>query len=502
LGSVDFISFIQASQAISGEIVLSQLVNKLLKIAIENAGAQKGCLLLVDSGKLAIVASGKVTGSDINVLPFESVEMSSAVPVGLLNYVWRTQQSLVLNDARCDNKFANEPYIASQQLRSILSVPIINQGKVIGLLYLENNLAPGMFSPARLEVLKLLASQAATSIDNARLIYDLEAAKQTLADANRNLESKVKTRTEELQDKNQHLGKTLELLQQTQAQLIQTEKMSSMGQLVAGMAHEINNPISFIFTNLTYAEEYTENLLRLIHLYQQTYPDATPEIAETTEDIELDYLEEDFPKILKSMHGGADRIRSIILSLRNFSRLDESEIKKVDIHEGLESALLILQHRLENKGENPKQPTGGIEVIKDYEKLPLVKCYAGQLNQVFMNILSNAIDALEMAYVASQTGDSTAISSRLPRPIIQIRTRVVDNSRVEISIADNGQGMTEAVRSKLFDPFFTTKPIGKGTGLGLSVSYSIVEKHGGQLRCISEPGKGSELIVEIPLLEN
>jgi predicted ATPase/signal transduction histidine kinase len=499
LGSVDFISFMQASQAISGEIVLSQLVNKLLKIAIENAGAQKGYLLLVDSGKLAIVATGKVAGNDINVLPFEPVEMSSTVPVGLLNYVWRTQQSLVLNDARCDSKFANEPYIASQQLRSILSVPIVNQGKVIGLLYLENNLAPGMFSPARLEVLKLLASQAATSIENARLIHDLEAAKQTLADANRNLESKVKTRTEELQEKNQDLAETLELLQQTQAQLIQTEKMSSMGQLVAGMAHEINNPISFIFTNLTYAEEYTENLLRLIHVYQQTYPDATPEIAEITEDIELNYLEEDFPKILKSMHGGADRIRSIILSLRNFSRLDESEIKEVDIHEGLESSLLILQHRLENKGQNPKQPAGGIQVIKDYEKLPLVKCYAGQLNQVFMNILSNAIDALEMGYEASQRGNTTAISSPLPRPAIQIRTRVVDNSRVAISIADNGQGMTEAVRAKLFDPFFTTKPVGKGTGLGLSVSYSIVEKHGGQLRCISEPGKGSELIVEIPL---
>lgn len=499
LGSVDFISFMQASQAVSGEIVLSQLVNKLLKIAIENAGAQKGYLVLVDSGKLAIVATGKVAGSEINVVPFEPVEMSSAVPVGLLNYVWRTQQSLLLNDARCDSKFANEPYIASHQLRSILSVPIVNQGKVIGLLYLENNLAPGMFSPARLEVLKLLASQAATSIDNARLIHDLEAAKQTLADANRNLESKVKTRTEELEEKNQDLAQTLELLQQTQAQLIQTEKMSSMGQLVAGMAHEINNPISFIFTNLTYAEEYTKNLLRLIHVYQQTYPNAIPEIAETTEDIELDYLEEDFPKILKSMHGGADRIRSIILSLRNFSRLDESEIKEVDIHEGLESSLLILQHRLESKGENPKQPAGGIEVIKDYVKLPLVKCYAGQLNQVFMNILSNAIDALEIAYEASKTGNSTAISSHLPRPAIQIRTRVVDNSRVEISIADNGQGMTEAVRSKLFDPFFTTKPVGKGTGLGLSVSYSIVEKHGGQLRCISEPDKGTELIVEIPL---
>lgn len=499
LGSVDFISFMQASQAISGEIVLSQLVNKLLKIAIENAGAQKGCLLLVDSGKLAIVAIGKVAGSEINVLPFEPVEVSSTVPVGLLNYVWRTQQSLVLNDARCDSKFANEPYIASQQLRSILSVPIVNQGKVIGLLYLENNLAPGMFSPARLEVLKLLASQAATSIDNARLIQDLETAKQTLADANRNLESKVKTRTEELEEKNQHLAQTLELLQQTQAQLIQTEKMSSMGQLVAGMAHEINNPISFIFTNLTYAEEYTENLLRLIHVYQQTYPDGTPEIAEITEDIELNYLEEDFPKILKSMHGGADRIRSIILSLRNFSRLDESEIKEVDIHEGLESSLLILQHRLESKGENPKQPAGRIQVIKDYEKLPLVQCYAGQLNQVFMNILSNAIDALEMGGKTSQTGDSTAISPHLPQPAIQIRTRAVSNSRVEISIADNGQGMTEAVRSKLFDPFFTTKPIGKGTGLGLSVSYSILEKHGGQLRCISEPGKGAEFILEIPL---
>ncbi|MCU0545429.1 MAG: trifunctional serine/threonine-protein kinase/ATP-binding protein/sensor histidine kinase [Oscillatoriaceae cyanobacterium Prado104] len=488
LGAIDFESFMQASQAISGEIVLSKLVHKLLKIAIQNAGAQKGCLVLVESDNLEIVATGKFSGKDVDVsvLLSEPVQISTAVPVRILNYVWRTQKNLVLDDARCETKFASEPYIENHKLKSVLCAPIVSQGKVIGLLYLENNLAPGMFNPERLEIVKLLASQAATSIENARLIGDLEAANHKLGDYNRDLEDKVREKTQELQENNQQLTHTLQALQQTQAQLIQTEKMSSLGQLVGGIAHEINNPIGFIFTNLTHAQEYTEQLLELIHAYRETYAESTPEIEQLIEDIELDYIEEDFPKIFKSMHGGADRIRSIILSLRNFSRLDESDFKEVDIHEGIESSLLILQHR---------QKSAGIQTIKEYAKLPLVECYTSQLNQVLMNILSNAIDALEIGF---NSRGGAANQPDYP-PAIKIRTYAVGDSQIAISIADNGQGMTEEVRAKMFDPFFTTKPVGKGTGLGLSVAYSIVEKHGGTLRCISEPNKGAELIVEIPV---
>ena len=263
--------------------------------------------------------------------------------------------------------------------------------------------------------------------------------------------------------------------------------MSSLGQLVAGVAHEINNPVNFIYGNLSYTSEYTQNLLRMLKLYQQEYPHPTATILDAREDFEIDYLIEDLPKILASMKVGADRIRDIVLSLRTFSRLDEAEMKQVDIHEGLESTLLILQNRLKNK---PDYPT--INLIKEYGNLPLVECYPGQLNQVFLNLLTNALDALEMEMNKSdRTAKNLAIT---------IRTEVTDNNCVAIRIADSGSGMSEDVKKRLFDPFFTTKPIGKGTGLGLAISHSIVvEKHGGKLSCNSVLGEGSEFAIEIPL---
>lgn len=323
-------------------------------------------------------------------------------------------------------------------------------------------------------------------------------------------------------------AKQLELalleLRETQSQLIQTEKMSSLGQMVAGVAHEINNPVSFIYGNLTYATQYIKDLLELIRLYQKHYPQPIAEIQEHIEAIELDFLSEDLLKILSSMKMGADRIREIVLSLRNFSRLDEAEKKPVDIHEGLENTLLILQHRLRGKGDYPE-----IQIIKKYGELPKVECYPGQLNQVFMNLLSNAIDALEEK-VRSQQGNSgepsllcsgdgipsnklisfpqgrdngkvRAFPSRsLYSPVISIATEVRGGESICIRIGDNGMGMNEEVRRRLFDPFFTTKPVGKGTGLGLAISYRIVvEKHAGQLRCQSVLGQGSEFVIEIPL---
>lgn len=297
----------------------------------------------------------------------------------------------------------------------------------------------------------------------------------------------------ELEAANRELEQTLQQLKQMQAQLVQTEKMSSLGQLVAGVAHEINNPVNFIYGNLTHASNYAQDILHLLKLYQCTYPDPTPTIQETIEAREIDFLQEDLPKTLASMKLGAERIQQIVLSLRNFSRLDESEMKTVNIHDGIDSTLLILQHRC--KSTSTHKP---IEIRKQYGKIPLMACYAGQLNQVFMNILSNAIDALEEAEAKAKNPEWNAAIT------IQTEPGYLQNSPnlpcVVIRITDNALGMSETVHQRLFNPFFTTKPVGKGTGLGLSISYQVVvEKHQGQLECISTPGQGTTFVITIPI---
>ncbi|MEH2179379.1 sensor histidine kinase [Nostoc sp.] len=297
------------------------------------------------------------------------------------------------------------------------------------------------------------------------------------------LEDRVEERTTELKN-------TLEELQRTQSQIIQSEKMSSLGQLVAGVAHEINNPVNFIHGNLAHVQEYTQDLLALMQLYQQYNPYPVAEIQTVAEDIDLEFLQSDLPKLLSSMKVGTDRIRQIVLSLRNFSRIDEAELKSVNIHEGIDSTLMILQHRLKGKPEQPE-----IEVIKDYDNVPPVECYAGQLNQVFMNILVNAIDALEENNTKRTYQEIKDNPSQ-----IKIRTSVVNSMWLEVAIADNGVGISKEFQQRIFDPFFTTKPIGKGTGMGMSISYQIVtEKHNGKLECFSTPGKGTEFIIQIPL---
>jgi two-component system, NtrC family, sensor kinase len=266
--------------------------------------------------------------------------------------------------------------------------------------------------------------------------------------------------------------------------------MSSLGQLVAGVAHEINNPVNFIHGNLAYLGEYSQNLLSMVQLYQRHYPNAVAEIQAQADAIDLDFLQNDLLRILNSMNIGTDRIRNIVLSLRIFSRMDEAEFKPVDIHEGIDSTLLILQHRLKNK---PKYSE--IQVIQNYGNLPLVECYAGQLNQVFMNILANAIDAVD------ELNEKRPLQERKENlSKITISTSVIDSEWVQIAIADTGLGMAESIQKQIFNPFFTTKPIGKGTGMGMAISHEIItEKHGGKLTCFSTPGRGTEFVIHIPI---
>lgn len=296
----------------------------------------------------------------------------------------------------------------------------------------------------------------------------------------------------------QQLEQTLNELKKTQAQLIQKEKMASLGQVVAGIAHEINNPVSFIYGNIAVAADYARDLVRLLKLYRHHYPQPVAEITDELEKIEPDFIAEDYPKLLNSMKDGASRISQIVLSLRNFSRLGEEKHKPVDIHEGIDNTLVILQHRLKEANK-----TGEIEVIKHYSQLPIVTCYASLLNQVFMNLLTNAIDALEIQPYPRKITISTSVSSDSESAALNNRdTKLVtqDDRSVMILIADNGCGMSEEVRDHIFDPFFTTKAVGRGTGLGLAISHDIVvEKHRGQISCISAPGLGTELILQIPI---
>lgn len=392
------------------------------------------------------------------------------------------------------------------QVRANLVVPLLQGDKLWGLLIAHQCSGTRQWQQSSVELVKQLGIQLSVAIQQAALFEQLaEELKERKA-----AEAALRQSEATLRKQTNQLEKALLELKQAQIQLIQTEKMSSLGQLVAGVAHEINNPVTFIYGNIIHADKYAHDLLELVRLYAKHYPQPVPEIEDLVEVIDFDFLVEDFPKLLSSMNMGVNRIRQIVLGLKNFSRLDEAERKQVDIHEGIENTLLILQHRFKPEAAN-------IQLIKEYGNLPLVECYAGQLNQVFMNLLNNAIDALEKDTQERTYWNGTKLT---PEPIkhkpraIKISTQVVDccdvrafNSEqtqsfknIIIRIADNGAGIPKEFKKRIFDPFFTTKPVGEGTGLGLSISYQIVvEKHGGQLQCRSEPGQGSEFIVQIPV---
>lgn len=346
-------------------------------------------------------------------------------------------------------------------------------------------------------------SQSALARSNQQLEDRVEERTAALQQANCQLTAEIAERNEietamrrseaALKEQTEQLQATLQKLKATQSQLIQTEKMSSIGQLVAGVAHEINNPVNFIHGNLNYLDEYTCGLLELVEIYQASYIEPSPNIKDKLEELDLEFLSADISKILQSMRMGTERIRDIVLSLRNFSRLDESEIKKADIHAGIDSSLTILQHRLRATSNRPE-----IQVVKNYQKLPSIQCCPGQLNQVFMNIISNGIDAIEESdrqkcpeAVPAKTGE------------ICITTEVIEGDRVKIRVADNGIGISDTIKSRLFDPFFTTKPVGQGTGLGLAVAHQIVvEKHRGTIEVNSQLGEGTEFAIALPVDKN
>ncbi|MGB5961743.1 MAG: response regulator [Coleofasciculaceae cyanobacterium] len=404
-----------------------------------------------------------------------------------------------------DDIFIRSQFAKEVGLKACLIVPILFDEQVLAVLVFFKKEAKE--PEARLiELVNALATQLSSLIVRKRS----ESALQALSQLER--------------ERTLQLEQTLKALQNTQSQLIQHEKMASLGQLMAGVAHEINNPTSFIYGNIFQAHQYAEDLLYLLKLYQQYYPNPVVEISEQLEEIEPNFIAEDFPKLIASMKEGANRINGIVLSLKNFSRLDEAQCKKADIHEGIDNTLLILQHRLKQQPQRSE-----IQVFKEYGELPLIECYPGQLNQVFMNLLSNGIDALEslslslpqpeqtatlisineeteQSKIDFQSALCTTIESTDCEPVtfyIRIITEVVDNEQIAITISDNGAGVSSEILSKIFDPFFTTKPPGKGTGLGLSISYQIiVEKHRGELSCYSSQGQGTQFVIKLPITQN
>ena len=448
---LDLASLMKASRSISQEIDLERAIAKFMQVIQENAGAETVALMLFREETLILEA--KI--ADGQTQPIESlpVEDSLEVPLAIVNTVKRIPRPLILDNSADATDYVRDRYIKENQPRSILCLPLSDRGRLIGIVYLENNRTMGAFTADRIEVLELLCAQAAITLENARLYQQAQQAIQ--------------------------LERELQELQRTQLTLIQSEKMFSLGQMVGGIAHEINNPISFIYGNIIHARNYVRDFIRVIELYQHHFPQSHPEIEEIVAEIDLHYCQEDFHKLLGSMGVGVERIQKIVVALRNFSRVDESEFKVVDLHEGIESTLTILQSRLQRQ-----ERAAEIQIVKYYGNLPRVECYAGQLNQVFMNILSNAIDALEL--------------SPESQPRICLRTQT-NGETVTIAISDNGQGIRTEICDRIFDPFFTTKAVGKGTGLGLSIAYQIItEQHKGSLSCQSQAGE-TTFFIEIPI---
>ncbi|UKO95779.1 trifunctional serine/threonine-protein kinase/ATP-binding protein/sensor histidine kinase [Nostoc sp. UHCC 0870] len=458
--TLDFAAILKASQVLSSEIHLDKLITALMQVLLQNSGAQKIALILPEETHCIVVAVSNLedlaTGKTIE-LTSTPLDISHDVPTKIVYTVKRTLQPIIVDDISKTTTWEADSYIVKHLPKSMLCMPIVNQGKLISILYLENNLLTGVFTKERIEILNLLCTQAAISLANAQLYQQTQQA--------------------------------LNELQQTQIKLVQSEKMSALGNLVAGVAHEINNPIAFLAGNVQPALDYIKDIFGLLNLYHEEYPNLSTVIQEEIANIDLEYIREDLPKVIGSMREGINRIKNISNSLRTFSRADKDYKVPFNIHNGIDSTILILKHRLKANEQHP-----AIEVVTKYGNLPPIECFPGQLNQVFMNILANAIDALEEASIGRTY---TEIQKK---PNLIIITTAIENQHLTITIKDNGRGMSEAVKKRIFDHLFTTKGVGKGTGLGLAIAHQIiVEKHGGSIDCNSSLGEGTEFIITLPL---
>ncbi|MGP1386279.1 MAG: trifunctional serine/threonine-protein kinase/ATP-binding protein/sensor histidine kinase [Thainema sp.] len=593
--ALDLATVLKVSHTLSGAIEFDQLVATLLHTVLENAGADKGALLMPREQEWFVEAVAQVD-QPVQLQP-EALSSSQAVPQTLINTVKHSLQSVVIVDALAHPTLPVDTYVVQQQPKSMLCTPILRQGKLIAILYLENHVAVGAFTTDRVELLNLLCTQAAISLENARLYHQINHALQDVQykeaqsrsifeaashgmlitdletgrviDANpayyqlhgysydeilqldplnfippdrhakfQSYLQAVKSGQEftceaicrhrdgaifyievksvpfwyngqlcgltvvrdmtqnkqmefSIQDKNRSLEQAMVDLQAAQMQMVQSEKMSALGNLVAGVAHEINNPIGFLNGSVNHAKNYVQDLLEHLDLYQQHYPNPVEAIEENANNIDLEFLNEDLPKLLGSMQVATDRIKAISNSLRTFSRADTDYKVGADLHEGLDSTLLILKYRLK-----ANEHRSAIEIKKEYGELPSVHCFPGQLNQVFMNILANAIDMFDEMAAQFSFSELSAVPQT-----ITIQTRILtDQNKIEICIQDNGKGMTEEVRTRIFDPSFTTKGVGKGTGLGLAIAHQIIEqKHNGALAVQSEVGQGTKFYIHLPI---
>lgn len=489
--AANFISYL-VKQEFEKKALTNELLDKYREITLLHDIATQitASLDLKEVAQLVIEGVGKLIESTGGLILLLNQKTSHLEPLSTFGQAFPTQEPLklgegiigsiaqtgkgeIVNDVFSDPRFTHY----QEPINSFICVPLKTKEQMIGVIFLwsnstnENNSHnPSAYTSEDLKILTMFAFHAAVAIENA-LLYEQSCIAASVAQAQA-----------------QQLQQALYELQHTQAHLIHSEKMSSLGELVAGIAHEVNNPINFIHGNLTYVSHYTQNLLTLIDLYQQCHPTSDPKIKKLLQDIDIEFLSEDLPKTLTSMKVDVERIRKIVVSLRNLSRQDEAEMKPVNIHEGIDSTLLILESRLKPMGKH-----SGIRIVKNYSKLPLVECYASQINQVFMNILANSIDATEnqtepgMITIHTEVREEFTPNSLLP------------NSYVVIRIQDNGPGMSAETLAHLFDPFFTTKSQGLGAGLGLSISHQIIEKHGGVLKCLSQPRQGAIFSIEIPV---